>query len=254
MKNNNKIVFNDEQLSSDNQDNRALQLSKTQLQERAEILAWSFIKNLRDGHKIDISDYRRFEPNIDLMLNIIIDEIFSFSWFKSKNLVIENDFILDELAKSHIRTENIKWIDFSIEELTRKMWDLFYEPLASMLNSIALEMKKQIDSNDEIIKLLQEASKHILIAWGHCRPYITDINELEKKSKHTFSIENTKLSNEQISRAISYLENYKLKEFFLLLSEKLYNDYEADKWRNRLKLAWELKNTSEKLKEASNLL
>lgn len=228
--------------------------SRSELQERAEVLAWSFIKTLRDWHKIDIADYRRFEPDIDLMLNIIIDEIFSFSWYKDKKSVIEHDFILDDLAKSHIRTETIEWVDFSFEELAKRMGDLFYEPLASMLNSIAIELEKQIDSNEEVIRLLKEACNHILKAWDHCKPYVTDINELEKKSKHTFDIRDTSLTNEQISRAIAYLDNNKLKEFLELLSSKLYKDWEADKWRWRIKLSNELFACSERLKQASNLV
>jgi len=93
-----------------------------------------------------------------------------------------------------------------------------------MLNSIAIELERQIDSNDELIKLLREASNHILKAWNHCKPYIINISELEKNSKHTFDIKNTSLSNEQLARAIAYLENNKLKEFFELLSNKLQKD------------------------------
>jgi len=157
------------------------------------------------------------------------------------------------LAKSHISTETIEWVNFSFEELAKKMWDLFYEPLASMLNSISFELEKQIDSNEEVVRLIKEACNHILKAWDHCKPYITDINELEKKSKHTFEINDTILTNEQISRAIAYLENDKLKEFLWKLSEKLYRDSEADKWRWRVKLSNELLEASNKLKEASNV-
>gem|GEM_PF-3040281 len=93
-----------------------------------------------------------------------------------------------------------------------------------MLNSIAIELEKQTNNHEEIVKLLKEASIHVLKAWDHCKPYITDINELEKNSKHTFDIKDTTLKNEQISRAIAYLENDKLKEFLELLSKKLYKD------------------------------
>lgn len=255
MINNNQLPLLDVEVgSSKDSANKTVLLSKTELQERAEILAWTFIKTLRDGYKIDISDYRRFEPNIDLMLNIIIDEMFSFSWYKNRKSVIDNDFILDDIAKSHIRTEIIEWIDFSFEELAKKMWDLFYEPLSSMLNSITIELEKQIDSNEDMVKLLKETSNHILKAWDYCKPYITDINELEKNSKHTFDIKDTSLTNEQISRAIAYLENNKLKEFLELLSIKLQKDWDADFWRKRFKLAWELITASLRIEEASNLL
>mgnify|MGYP003434336982 FL=1 len=52
---------------SNNKINQVAKPSKNELQERAEVLAWSFIKILRDWNKIDIADYRRFEPDIDLM-------------------------------------------------------------------------------------------------------------------------------------------------------------------------------------------
>jgi hypothetical protein len=93
-----------------------------------------------------------------------------------------------------------------------------------MLNSIAIDLEKQIDSDKELVKLLKEASNHILKAWDHCKPYITDINELEKNSKHTFDIKDTSLTNEQIFRAIAYLEIGRLKEFLDLLSNKLQKD------------------------------
>lgn len=183
---------------------------------------------------------------------------------------ISDIFILDDQAKKALeiqtnvsnnsvkientfskKTKAIEWIDFSFEELAKKMWDLFYEPLASMLNSIAIELEKQTNNDEEIVKLLKEASNHILKAWDHCKPYITDINELEKNSKHTFDIKGTTLKNEQIARTIAYLENDKLKEFLELLSTKLHKDWEADKWRKRLKLANELFACAEKLKMAS---
>ncbi len=254
MINNNETSSNTNEWAVNHSISQIVKHSKSGLQERAEILAWSFIKTLRDWHKIDVADYRRFEPDIDLMLNIIIDEIFSFSWYKDKKSVIENDFILDDTAKSHIRTETIEWIDFSFEELAKKMWDLFYEPLASMLYSISIELEKQIDNNEELVKLLKEASSHILKAWDHCKPYITDINELEKNSKHTFDIKDTILTNEQIARAIAYLENHKLKEFLELLSSKIYKDWEADKWRWRIKLATELFACADKLKQLSEII
>lgn len=130
----------------------------------------------------------------------------------------------------------------------------FYEPLASILNSISIELEKQIDSNEKVIILLKESSNHILKAWNHCKPYITDINELEKNSKHTFDIKDIILTNEQIARAIAYLENHKLKEFLELLSSKIYKDWEADKWKWRIKLATELFACAEKLKQSSIIL
>jgi len=241
-------------LWEENITNSQIEVSKEELLEEADNYAWAFIKTLREWTKIDIADYRRFEPNIDLMLNSIIDDIFSFSWSKNRSSVIENDFILDEIAKSYIKKEDIEWLDMPFEELAKKIWDLFYEPLASILNSISIELDKQIDSNDEVIKLLKEASDHSLRAWDHCKPYVTDINELEKNSKHTFDIDWTNLSNEELSRSIAYLKNSKLKEFLELLSVKMNIDWVADEWRKRLKLAGELYNVSEKLKQASELI
>lgn len=209
-------------------------------------LVWSYI---REWDKFNINDIRNTqEENIDLFLNSLVNSISDLTNL-DRSEVLERYFILDEIAKSHIRTETIEWIDFSFEELAKKMWDLFYEPLASMLNSIAIELERQIDSNNQIVNLLIEASNHILKAWDHCKPYITDINELEKNSKHTFDIKNTSLSNEELARAIAYLENNKLKEFLELLSKKLQKDWLADEWRKRLKLANELFEASRLLKE-----
>lgn len=213
-------------------------------------------------------NFDRFIPWIMLAL-----EDLGFTWD------ISDIFILDEQAKEYLeihwnlaknseqvwsvidwdivkknKTSTIEWINFSFEELAKRMWDLFYEPLASMLNSIAIELEKQIDSNEEVVRLLKEACNHILKAWDHCKPYVIDINELEKKSKHTFDIKDTSLSNEQISRAIAYLENRKLKEFLELLSAKIYKDWEADKWRWRIKLSNELFASAEKLKQSAELL
>ncbi|MDD3145053.1 MAG: hypothetical protein PHV23_02980 [Candidatus Gracilibacteria bacterium] len=228
--------------------------------------------DLGDGEKINISEYRKTESNIYLFLNSIIENIESYHW-EDRKTIISKYFILDEKAKKaleiqsnisnsseqventiSIKTTKIKGIDFSFEELTKKMGDLFYEPLASMLSSISIELEKQNDSNEELVKLLIESSNHILNAWNHCKPYITDINELEKNSKHTFDIKDTSLTNEQISKAIAYLENDRLKEFLELLSIKLQKDGEADSGRKRFKLAGELIAASTKIKEASNLL
>lgn len=249
-----------------------LSYSKMSEDEKQKYWIWVITKvfhDLKDWEKINISEYRETEPNIDSFLNSIINNIESYHWEDRKE-IINKYFILDDQAKkaleiqtnvsnSSVKIENtfskktkaIEWIDFSFEELAKKMWDLFYEPLASMLNSIAIELEKQTNNDEEIVKLLKQASNHVLKAWDHCKPYITDINELEKNSKHTFDIKGTTLKNEQIARAIAYLENDKLKEFLELLSIKLHKDWEADKWRKRLKLANELFACAEKLKIAS---
>lgn len=256
-------------------ENQNLSYSKMSEDEKQKYWIWVITKvfhDLWDWEKINISEYRKTESNIYLFLNSIIENIESYHW-EDRKTIISKYFILDEKAKKaleiqsnisnsseqventiSIKTTKIKWIDFSFEELTKKMWDLFYEPLASMLSSISIELEKQNDSNEELVKLLIESSNHILNAWNHCKPYITDINELEKNSKHTFDIKDTSLTNEQISKAIAYLENDRLKEFLELLSIKLQKDWEADSWRKRFKLAWELIAASTKIKEASNLL
>lgn len=216
-------------------------------------LIWSYV---REWDKFNINEIRNTqEENIDLFLNSLISSISDLINL-DKSEVLEKYFIFDDLARSHIKTETIEWVDFSYEELAKRMWDLFYEPLASMLNSISIELEKQIDSNEEVVRLLKEASNHILKAWDHCKPYVTDIKQLEKKSKHTFDIKDISLSNEQLARAIAYLENHKLKEFLELLSAKINKDWEADKWRNppRVKLADELFACADKLKLASQVL
>lgn len=225
--------------------------SKKDLQERAGKIASTFILMLREEEKINIAEYRKYEPDIDLMLNIIVDEIFSFSWYKDKKSVIENDFILDDEARSFLKRMDIVWLPYSHEELAEKIGDLFYEPLAGLLYSLASKIEKQIDSDEEVIKLLQEASTHILNAWKHCKPYVLDVEALKRNSKHTFEIEWSGFNNQELAKAIAFLENEKLKELLWLLSSKIQRDAEADKWRGRLKLAWELFATAEKLNQAS---
>lgn len=221
-------------------------------------------------HPVDLSDFRKKiahkEKNFDRFLLWIIKAI---KEDVDENSKMEDIFILDEQAKKYLevwnnvlsnsesvqnsiswwKTDKIKWVDFSFEELATKMWDLFYEPLAAVLDWISNEL-----DDDDISKLLNDASIHILEAWNQCKPYITDINELEKKSKHTFTIDWTDLSNIQLAQQIANLTNTSLKNLLNLLSQKLHKDSEADKWRNRLKLANELSKTSQKLKEASNLI
>ncbi len=205
------------------------------------------IKKLRE-------QYKWVEDNFDRFLPWIMQSL-EEEWF---TWATEDIFLLDEQAIRYLEWEEVEWVmnlenvsEIKLEdkELAIKLWDLFYEPLASILDWISRWVK-----NEEISRLLKDASSHVLKAWDHCKPFVTNIKELEKKSKHTFNIVETWLSNEQLSSAISNLGRDKLKELLSLLSKKLENDAEADKWRGRLKLAWELFETSVLIKKASEVL
>jgi hypothetical protein len=216
------------------------------------------IAKIRDEFKQIENDFNRFIPWI---MKSLEEEWFTWT--------LEDIFILDDSAISYLaihwtqnensekvensikKNSSIEWLPYSYEELAEKIGDLFYEPLAGLLSSIASELEKQIDSDEDVIKLLQEASTHILQAWNHCKPHVLDIEELKKNSKHTFEIEWSGLNNQELAKAIAFLENDRLKELLWLLSTKIERDAEADKWRQRLKLAGELFATAEKLRQAA---
>ncbi len=225
----------------------------------------SIIWDWENDRKIDIPVYRSNKSDVDLFVAKMVEVISENFWMEIDDVL--KYFILDEEARKALKinssihesstqvTETIDWekklgwLSMNNEELSEKVSNLFYEPLAVLLSWISENIE-----NIEISKLLKEASNHILKAWGHCKPYVTDINELEKNSKHTFDVEWIDLSNEQLSRAIAYLENNKLKELLELLSAKINKDWEADKWRERVKLANELFSCAKKLKEVAELI
>ena len=238
--------------------------SEKEIENKVKHWFWVFIRTLRE-EKINISAYREVEPNIDLILNDIITEIVDFSWYQTREDVIKNDFILDEQAKKAIeiqsnisnssnqventistKTKEIEWINLSNKELSEKVWDLFYDSLSSFISFLW----ENID-NSEISQLLEEASWYIMNAWNICLPYIShDFPEM----KHTSEIKWIDIDKQELAKRIWNLEIDILSDFLEKLWAKIEKDWEADKWRWRIKLAKELENCANKLKEASKIL
>lgn len=240
-------------------------LSEWEVQNKVKEWLMPFLKVIREWKKIDISVYREVEPDIDLFLNDIITEVADFSWYQTREDIIENDFILDEQARKAIevqsnisnssnqventissKTEKIEWIHISNEELAEKIWDLFYDSLSSFISSLW----EKID-NKEISKLLEEASTNIMNAWNICLPYVShDFPEM----KHTAEVKWLDINREELSKRISNLVDTELSDFLEKFSLKIEKDWEADKWRWRIKLANELFACSDKLKKSSDIL
>lgn len=240
-------------------------LSEWEVQNKVKEWLMPFLKVIREWKKIDISVYREVEPDIDLFLNDIITEVADFSWYQTREDIIENDFILDEQARKAIevqsnisnssnqventissKTEKIEWIHISNEELAEKIWDLFYDSLSSFISSLW----EKID-NKEISKLLEEASTNIMNAWNICLPYVShDFPEM----KHTAEVKWLDIDREELSKRISNLVDTELSDFLEKFSLKIEKDWEADKWRWRIKLANELFACSDKLKKSSDIL
>ena len=231
--------------------------------------AWIFFITLREN-KINISEYRKLEPNIDLMLNDIIKEIFELSWYQTREEVIENYFILDEQAKKALevyntifwnsnkidetlkkaKTESIEWVEISFEELAERIWDLYYDALSSFLDNLS----ENIDNN-EIKRLLSEASWSISIAWDICKPAVEEfIKNWWEVWKHTSEVKWLNIDKKELAEKIWNLVDSQLSKFLEKLSKKMQKDWEADEWRKRYKLANELYTCAGKLKKASESL
>jgi len=209
---------------------------------------------------VDISKIREdvleYEPNFDVFLPWIKE------WLEEEWFDIENILKLDEKAKKALevqsnisnnseqvkntistKTETIEGINISNEELAEKIWDLFYDSLSSFLLSLWENI-----NNKEVSVLLKEASENIMKAWEICLPYVSyDFPEM----KHTTEIKWLDIDKEELVKKISNLVDSELKDFLEKLSIKINKDWEADKWRWRVKLANELFACADKLKLAS---
>jgi hypothetical protein len=118
------------------------------------------------------------------------------------------------------------------------------------LSSFISSLWEKID-NKEISELLKEASTNIMNAWNICLPYISnDFPEM----KHTADVKWLNIDREELVKGISNLVNSELSDFLEKLSLKIEKDWEADKWRGRIRLANELFTCADRLKEASELL
>jgi len=241
--------------------------SQKSQEEKKQYWVWVITRvfhELENWEIIDISEYRETEPNIDLFLPAIINNIESYHW-EGKEDIINNYFKLDEQAKKAIevqsnisnnseqventissKTNKIEWIDISNEELAEKVGDLFYDSLSSFLSNLW----EKID-NKEISKLLDEASKNIITAWEICLLYVShDFPEM----KHTAEVKWLDINREELVKWISNLVDTELSNFLEKFSLKIEKDWEADKGRWRLKLANELFACADKLKKSSDIL
>jgi len=222
------------------------------------------LSNTHNPEPIDFVDFRKnnkyseVEDDIDRFLPWVVKELY---WFYDENL-FEIIFELDNKAKKALefqsnisnnseKVENtidsqsnkIEWINISNEELAEKIGDLFYDSLSAVISSLW----KCIDKKG-VSDLLEDASKHILKAWKICLPYIShDFPEM----KHTAEVKWLDIDKKELVKRISNLVNSELSDFLEKLSAKIQKDWEADKWRWRIKLANELFVCSDKLKQAS---
>jgi len=195
------------------------------------------------------SDFDRFIPWI---MDTLEDN--GFSWDLEDVFIIDesNIYILENIKNSSwriedtIREEKIEWINISNEELAEKIWDLFYDSLSSFISSLW----DKID-NEEISKLLEESSFHIMKAWKICLPYVShNFPEM----KHTAEVKWVSISREELLKRIWNLVNPELSDFLEKLSVKIYKDWESDQWRWRKRLANELFESAKNLKKASEIL
>ena len=238
--------------------------------EKKQYWVWNITQtfhNLDEWKKINIIEYRNTEPNIDLFLPAIIDNIESYHW-EDRNSIIQNYFILDEQAKkalevvnqksntsnvvkSTINTENTNKLEnISFEVLAEKIWDLYYDALSFFLE----ELSENIN-NTEIKKLVKEASINIDEAWTLCKLKVEEfIKNWWKVWKHTQEVKWLNIEKKELAKLIWNLENSQLSDFLEKLSAKMYKDWIADEWRKRIKLSNELYACADKLKQASEII
>jgi len=210
---------------------------------------------------LNLNEYKEtisyLENDFDRFIPWIVDalEDNGFTWTLEDIFILEgkDKNILDSIINSSWKIDNtlqqktikIEWINISNEELAEKIWDLFYDSLSSFISSLW----EQID-NKEISALLKEASNNIMTAWKICLPYVShDFPEM----KHTSEVKWLDIDRENLVKWISNLIDSELKDFLVKLSSKIQKDWEADKWRWRIKLANELFACADKLKQASKL-
>jgi hypothetical protein len=195
------------------------------------------------------------ENDFDRFIPWIVDalEDNGFTWNLEDIFIIDEQDkdILENIQKSSWKVKNtiqqkitqIDWINISNKELAEKVWDLFYDSLSFFISSLW----EKID-NEDMSKLLREASNHIMNAWNICLPYVShDFPEM----KHTSDVKWLDIDRENLVKGISNLVDSELKDFLEKLSLKIQKDWEADKWRWRIKLANELFICANRLKEAS---
>lgn len=235
------------------------------LKEKKDYWIWVFIavfNKLEEWEKIDIPLYRKNEPDIDLFLNDAIDNICWYAW-QDRETILSECFVLDEQAKRYIKTNQIEWVMLTSEDLSERIWDLFYDWLASFLLSLSNKISENINLDNrlwnidslaerkQLSEYLKIASNHIMNAWKICLPYVW---EWFPNLKHSTQVKWLDTSKEELAIRVWNLNNVSLKEFLLHLSKKIHKDWLADEWRWRKKLATELFEASKNIKLALKLL
>lgn len=229
-----------------------------------------------DDFPINLTEFRKkiasLEQNFDRFIPWIMLalEDLGFTWD------ISDIFILDEQSKKYLeihwnltnnsqaiwnvidwdnvkknKTSKVEWVDLSSEELAERIWDLFYDSLASFLLSLWEELSKWDENLKKAWEYLKIASNHIMNAWRICLPYVW---EWFPNLKHSTEIKWLNISREELIGSLWNLTNEALKEFLLNLSKKIHKDWLADEWRWRKKLSNELFETAKSLELAWNLL
>ncbi len=266
MDNTNKHNWNFEAIASNMQKQDQEYLNGSDADKQAywnSLFIWVFYWRTWLELPLNLNEYKKsisyIESDFDRFIPWIIDtlEDNGFTWDLEDVFIIdESDTdILENIKNSSWRIENtiweektkkIEWINMSNKELAEKVWDLFYDSLSSFISSLW----ENID-NGEISQLLEEASKHIMNAWNICFPYVShDFPEM----KHTSEIKWINIDKQELAKRIWKLIDSELKDFLEKLLTKIQRDWEADKWRWRIKLASELFDCADRLKEASELL
>lgn len=135
------------------------------------------------------------------------------------------------------KTETIKWVNISFEELAERVWNLYYDSLSVFLSSLSEELK----SNEYISPILKSVAEDIDIWEPH-------IDLTKAHYKHTTEVKWIWIDKITLASLVARLKEDKLKEFLLFLSQKLKKDWlvSEKKWRKLLSI--KLFESSSKLK------
>lgn len=191
----------------------------------------------------DIADMRIKEPKIDAFIdNFVVCVMLNTECSYDEALSF---FKLDEEARKHIRSLQIQWLeDMPYPEVTKKLWDLYYEPLAVFLDSLS-ETFAQYPNTRTIAPDIKTASEHILNAWEICKTRL----QIDNSPKHTHTVAD--ISNGELGKRVWMLAYDELHKLMALFAGKIQKDAEEDASRGRQKLAKELFATANLLSDAS---
>lgn len=211
----------------------------------------------------------KFDKFIPWIMNLLEEE--GFTWEISDIFILDEHsieflewiwYLQKEETKKKIieiiwnkKTQEILWKNISFEELVEWIWDLYYDSLSVFLYELWNNVY-----NEKASLLLKQASGNINEAWEVCKTKVNDfLIQVEKSSekiefKHTHDVRGLNIDNTELAKTISKLNDFDISEFLEKLSQKIQKDWEADKWRWKIKLAGELFACAENLKKASDLL